>query len=120
MFGITFTGIFLAVAAIGWLAFDHILVWAMGLSGGLALITLLAPGLLLPLNRLWSLFAFKFGELNNGLILAIFFFLFMVPIGGIVRIFGKDPMMRKPDKNALSYWTPVNRHAEANTFADMF
>ena len=120
IFGLVFSAIFLIIVAIGWFLFNYTILWAFGLSVGLALIAWLMPGVLLPLNRLWGIFALRLGILNNHILLGTFFFLFMVPIGFIIRIAGKDPMTRKKDNKALSYWTPVTRHAEPNTFTDMF
>ena len=120
LFGVVFSTIFFIVGAIGWLGFNHAILWTFWLSLGLALISWLAPGVLLPLNRIWGIFAIRLGIFNNHLLLGAFFFLFMVPTGGIIRLIGKDPLTRKKKKNAFSHWTPVTRQAEPNTFTDMF
>ena len=119
-FGLTFTIVFILIAAIGWLVFDYIIRWALGFAVGLVFLTLVAPGVLLPFNRLWGVFAHKLGALNNTVLLGLFFFLLMLPMGGIIRLIGKDPMTRKKRKCAISYWTPIARHAEPDTFSDMF
>lgn len=120
LFGVVFSAIFFTIGIIGWLAFNYTIMWAFYLSLGLALIALLVPSILLPLNRLWGVFAHRLGVINNFLLLGTFFILFIVPVGGIIRLFGKDPMMRKRNKNTISYWSPVSRQAEPNTFSDMF
>ena len=120
IFGIVFSTIFFIVVAIAWFIFNQAILWLLWISLGLALVTLLAPWILLPLNRLWCVFAIRLGIFNNHLLLGTFFFLFMVPIGFIVRLLGKDPMTRKKKDTAISYWTPINRHAEPDTFSDLF
>ncbi|MBH90051.1 MAG: hypothetical protein CMF71_07495 [Magnetovibrio sp.] len=120
LFGIVFSTIFFTIGMICWFFFNFTVLWAFWISLGLALIAWLAPGVLLPLNRLWATFAQKLGTFNNFILLGTFFFLFMVPIGGILSLIGKDPMMRKKNKKTLSYWTPVSRQAEPKTFSDMF
>jgi hypothetical protein len=119
-FGLAFTIFFIFIAAIGWLVFDHIIIWAIAFAVGLAFLTLLTPGILLPFNRLWGVFAHKLGALNNTVLLGLFFFILMLPIGCIIRLIGKDPMTRKKRKGTISYWTPIARHAEPDTFSDMF
>jgi hypothetical protein len=46
------------------------------------------------------------------IILAIFYFLILTPIGLLFRIFGRDPLCRKFDKEAESYW--INRRSDDN------
>ena len=118
-FGVVFSIIFFTIGIVSWLVFDFTILWAFWLSLGLALIAWLTPGILLPFNRFWGAFAQKLGTFNNHLLLGTFFFLFMVPIGAVIRLVGKDPMMRK-SKNSSSYWTPISRQAEPDTFTDMF
>ena len=120
LFGVVFSAIFFTIGIISWLVFNYTILWAFCLSLGLALIALLVPGILLPLNRLWGVFAHRLGVINNFLLLGTFFILFIVPVGGIFHLVGKDPMMRKKNRNTISYWTPVSRQAEPNTFSDMF
>ena len=74
----------------------------------------------MPLNRLWGYFALHLGRFNNYVLLGAFFYLLIVPFGGILRLFGWDPMKRTPDAGTDSYWTPVERHADSETFRDMF
>ena len=119
-FGIVFSIILFMVVAIGWFVFNQAIFWLLWISLGFTLVTLLAPWILLPLNRLWCIFAIRLGIFNNHLLLGTFFFLFMVPIGSILRLLGKDPMTRKKKKTAMSYWTPITRHAEPDTFSDLF
>lgn len=120
MFGLSFVVVFSIIAVVGWLIFDRLIVWALSTAIVFALLALLAPGLLLPLNRLWEVFAHKLGTFNNSVLLGLFFFLFIVPIGTIFRLLGNDPMTRKLKKEAPTYWTPVSRQANPDTFADMF
>ena len=59
-------------------------------------------------------------QLNNYVILGLFLYLFVFPMGLIVRLLGRDPMQRTFEPQATSYWTPVERHATTATFRDMF
>jgi hypothetical protein len=53
-FGLVFTALFGLIALIGWRVSGLVPVWAIGASGLLFVVTVLVPGLLLPLNRLWA------------------------------------------------------------------
>ena len=45
--------------------------------------------------------------------LTLFFFLFVTPIGILARLFRKDFLARRLDKNAASYWIPCPRETKA-------
>jgi hypothetical protein len=119
-FGLTFAAVFSLLAGVGWLLFDTVLYWALVLSAVFGLMALTTPGLLLPLNRLWAVLGYRLGQLNNYVILGLFLYLFVFPIGLLVRLLGRDPMQRTFEPQATSYWTPVERHATTETFQDMF
>ncbi len=42
----------------------------------------------------------------SHLILAIIFYLVITPIGVVMRLLGRDPMQRRFEPNAASYWSP--------------
>lgn len=119
-FGLTFATVFAVIAGVGWLAFDAVLYWAMAVSAVLLVIALALPGILLPFNRLWSVFAHRLGHVNNYVLLGLFFYLMVLPAGLVGRLLGWDPMHRVLRPKANTYWTPVERHTDAETFRDMF
>jgi len=119
-FGLMFAAVFAAVAGVGWLAFDARPYWTLALAGLFLVSALVVPRVLLPLNRLWAGFARRLGRFNNFLLLGLFFYIFLVPAALIIRLLGRDPMCRARDSKAPTYWTPVGRQADAETFRDMF
>ncbi|MEW6351061.1 MAG: SxtJ family membrane protein [Thermodesulfobacteriota bacterium] len=78
---------------------------------GLALLRVIPP-LFRLVYRLWISFSVCIGYFVSRLILTSVFFLVITPIGIIMRILGKDPMDRKIDKAAESYWQPKTDQAE--------
>ena len=52
----------------------------------------------------WMTLAFTLGFVMSNVILTLFFFLFVTPIGLLARLFQKDFVARKWDKRAASYW----------------
>lgn len=75
-----------------------------GISAFFAFFATVAPMALLPLYRLWVKFALFLAWFNTKLLLSLTFYLVVTPIGFLMRLCGKDPMERKIDKNAESYW----------------
>ena len=48
----------------------------------------------------------------SQVILTLFFFLFVTPIGLVARLFGKDFLNRKHDLQATTYWIPSEAKAK--------
>ena len=57
----------------------------------------------------WMALAFTVGFVMANVILALFFFLFITPIGLLARLLRKDFIARKWDKQAASYWVQSGR-----------
>ena len=119
-FGFMFAGFFAVLFGAVWAVFDVRWDWAAILSVGFLVAALIVPWVLLPLNRLWGRFALRIGQINNHLVLGIFFFAVMLPTGLIIRLFGNDPMARRSRRRVDSYWQPVRRSPDRENFSDMF
>ncbi|CAA7621781.1 SxtJ family membrane protein [Magnetospirillum sp. UT-4] len=119
-FGLTFTAVFAMIAAVGFLAFDVVLTWAMTASAVFLALALAAPAVLLPLNRLWGRLVAGLGHVNNRLVLGLFFYAVVTPVGVLMRLAGNDPMHRRLDPAAKSYLQPVGRRAGPDTYPDLF
>lgn len=112
-FGLTVGSILFAIAAVrvglrwwsggqvtlGWLD------WCLG-GVGLALFVLglIAPGSLSLLNRGWTKLGLLLFTVVNPIVLGLIFCLTIIPIGLLLRAFGKDPLRLKLDRGATSYW----------------
>ena len=60
--------------------------------------------LLSPLNKAWIKFGEILGLIIAPIIMALVYFIFLTPISLIVRIFGKDLIGLKFNKNKETYW----------------
>ncbi len=107
-------------SGIGWLAFDARLYWLMAVAAAFLALALAFPWVLMPINRLWSTLGHGLGWVNNHLLLGLFYFLFMVPLGLFMRLFGRDPMHRRLEPGTESYFTPISPRTDAETLRDMF
>ena len=61
------------------------------------------PASLHLLQRPWMIFADVAGWVNTRIILILLFYVLILPIGLMMRLFRYDPMQRKIDKQTLSY-----------------
>ncbi len=119
-FGLTFSAVFAIIFAAGWLIFGVVTIWAIAVSAVFLILALGVSWILMPFNRMWSKFAHRISKFSNFIFLGLFFYLFILPFGLILRLFSKDPMRRTWDSESKSYWTPVTRNADPETFKDMF
>jgi hypothetical protein len=119
-FGLIFAAIFAIVTIVGWYGFGVVLHWAIVCSGAFLALALFVPGLLMPLNRLWDVVTGRIHRVVNFTLLAAFFYLVIFPFGLIMKLFGRDAMMRAPVPKTASYWKPVTRHTDETTLPDMF
>lgn len=119
-FGLAFAVVFGAITGIGWLIGGRLLQWPIVTSATLLLLALIAPGLLMPLNRAWTWLAHRIGFVTNHIVLGVFFYAVILPFGLGARLFGMRSIRRRPDPSVESYWTPVGRQATSETYVDMF
>ncbi len=98
---------FIALAVIGTaLLLKHkgAYVWIY-LAGGLFFIAgLAAVDLLKPAYIVWMKIAFILSWVNTRIILLLMFYLIFTPLGLIMKIFRKDPLHLKTEKDKISYW----------------
>ncbi len=103
-FGFVFAGVFAIVTAISLWRSGTYWQWARPLAAAFLLVALVYPRLLGPLNRLWLKFGLLLYKVMNPLVLGLLFFVTIMPIGLVMRAFGKDFLRLKLDRNAKSYW----------------
>jgi len=104
VFGLIFSGIFCVIALFPLLFGNDIRAWALIVAAAWAIPALLFPSILAPLNKLWAQFGQFMHKIINPILMGLIFFLTVLPTGIILKLLGKDPMRRKFDANAKSYW----------------
>ena len=78
-------------------------IWPWVVAGLLWVPALFVPNSLQPVYTTWMRIGHAIGWVNTRIILGLVFYIFVLPMGLIMRMFGKDPMARKHDKSAASY-----------------
>jgi|SRR6185503_7003018 len=119
-FGLTFFVVLATIASLRWWFTGRVSL-SVSIIAVLFLIgALLGSSYLLPLNWLWSRFTHAIAVASNHVILGLTFFIIIWPVGALMRIFGKDPMDRRFNPDAESYFVPVIRRVDESTFLDLF
>lgn len=94
------------------------IVWAIG--GFFGLMMLASPTLARGLYRGWMFAALPIGWTISHLILALVYYLVVTPIGLMLRLAGNDPMQRRFDRGATTYWIPRDGPSEPSRYFKQF
>lgn len=79
-------------------------VWFSGIGFFALISAVLWPGLLAPVKKIVDAVIFSIAWLTKTVTSLMAFYLIFAPIGILLRLLNKDPLHRKIDKLALSYW----------------
>ena len=90
----------------------------LSIGAVLVLLALVAPALLRVPNRIWWRVAQVLGWINARIILSVFFFLVLTPVGIVMRLLGRNPLM--PADPRTTWSPPAPRRASPKHFERMF
>ena len=76
----------------------------LAVGGVLILLGIIVPKILFPIQKAWMVIAVILGFIMTRIILSILFYLIITPIGLLAKLFRKDFLDRKFDKNKSTYW----------------
>jgi len=120
-FGLTVGGVFMLLGVVLLLRHRSSYLAFCGAGALLAAFALIWPRALKYVYVAWMALAFTLGFVMSNVILTLFFFLLVTPIGLLARLFQKDFLARKWDKRAASYWIQCGREVKtANTYERQF
>ena len=111
-FGITFFVILVAVGTLVVFKENAKGYFVIGLGALFLVLGIWVPATLKGPYKIWMGFAAVLGFFMSRLILCVLFYLVVTPTGLIMRLFGKDILNEKWDKNASSYW--IKRESKAS------
>ena len=103
--GLVFAAVALIVAAV-YRSNLTVVITAMSVAAGLALVSMLAPVVLRPLNVAWFKFGLLLHRIVNPLIMLVIFLVAFVPFGWILR-WRSDPL-RSRRTTTGTYWVAVD------------
>tara|TARA_B100001123_G_C15209729_1_gene986728 strand:+ start:817 stop:1212 length:396 start_codon:yes stop_codon:yes gene_type:complete len=117
-FGLVFFTVFFIVSLWPLINNEPIRIWAIIISIFFLVLGLMNSNLLTPLNKLWFRFGIFLGAIIAPIVMAMIFFLVVTPIGFMMKIMGKDLLMKKYENKKKSYW--INRDKPIGTMKRQF
>lgn len=118
-----FPAIAIVFSALGWLKTGAVPTWTPELAGigaAVGVVLWLLPQIARPFYLLWFFVACCVGIVVSNLLIAAFYYLVVTPIGLFMRVLGRDPMKRRFDRNAVSYWTDAEKHVDPKRYFRQF
>ena len=104
-FGFTFVVFFALVAAWQiWVGRAVVAAFLTGFSAAILVVTLVRPHTLAPANRAWMRFGALLHHIVNPIVLGAMYYGVITPFGLVMRLFRYDPMKRRFDRSARTYW----------------
>jgi len=80
--------------------------WFFGFGAAALVLGAAAPGTLKVPFKVFTRVAHAIGWFNTRVILILVYYLLLTPIGLVMRLFGKDLLDLRIEKDAQSYWLP--------------
>jgi len=90
------------------------------LSAVAALVGFIKPQLLRLFYVGWVAAVFPIGWVVSHVLMLAVFYLVITPVGLTMRLCGRDPMERKFDETAKSYWKPRQQQTETKRYFRQF
>jgi len=103
-FGAVFVAVFLLIGLFPMVHSMPPRTWALLISAGFLLPTVIYPQVLAPLNRLWFRLGMLLGRIVNPLVMFIIYFVVIVPFGLGLKLMRKDLLRLRFDDKLDSYW----------------
>lgn len=120
-FGLTVGGVFILLGILFLLRHRSSYSAFFSAGGLLMAFGIIWPRALKYVYIAWMALAFTLGFVMSNVILTLFFFLVVTPIGLLARLFQKDFLTRKWDKGNRSYWIPSGKELKtAKTYERQF
>ena len=116
-FGIVFFVVFFLISIYPLLNDENVRLWSLILSFLFLCLGFLNSKLLTPLNKLWFKFGLLLGRIISPVIMGLIFFFVVTPIGLVMRMFKKDLLNLKFNKNK-TYW--INKTGPKSKMKNQF
>lgn len=114
-FGLTMGIVLLLLGGFTWWRGKDYYCYFLGTSGVFLFLALVIPSALKPINKMWMTLAILMSWVMTRVILSILFYLGITPMGFLARLFGKDFLGLKFNKQTVkSYWIPKEKVKDKN------
>lgn len=119
-FGLTVGAVLLAYAAYVFATRGRVPVPALVLAVALGSLALLYPRALHLANCAWSRLGDVLGRVMNPIVLGVVFLAVVTPIALIMRVARRDPLRRRIERTAGSYWITRTDQPDAASWNHLF
>tara|TARA_B110000027_G_scaffold84484_1_gene89678 strand:+ start:367 stop:747 length:381 start_codon:yes stop_codon:yes gene_type:complete len=106
-FGIVFFTVFLLISLWPLLNEGELRLWSLIIALVFFILGVFNSKILTLPNKLWMKFGLLLGSIVSPIVMGIIFFMVVTPTALILRLFGKDILMKKKN-NDSSYWIKKN------------
>lgn len=103
-FGFTFAVVFGLVGGWLWWKSSRWGLPLLGVAGGFALLAVILPRVLHPLNIAWMYFGALLNMIVSPVIMGLIYFIVFTPVSLFFRVTGRDALRRSFDGKLPSYW----------------
>lgn len=103
-FGVTLAAFCLLVGMIRTYLHDEVAYGWFATALVLGAPALVYPRVLAPFNRAWTLLGLLLFKVVSPVVLACLYYGCFVPMGFLLRAYGKDPLRRRREPDKKSYW----------------
>ena len=103
-FGLTFAAIFFAIGLWLWLRHGQLRIWSFLVGFVFLIVALVLPGLLAPLNRVWSFVGSVLHRVMTQILMGLVFLFAVTPVALLRRVFGGSGLALRFEPKLDSYW----------------
>ena len=117
-FGIVFFIVFLLVSLYPLLNNHEIRIWSLIVGFIFLFLGMVSSPILKPLNLIWFKFGLFLGKFISPIVMGIVYFLVVFPTFLLLKLFKRNYLNIKYDRNKSSYW--INVKDKSSTMRDQF
>lgn len=105
---------------LGFLALRKGILTGVCVGAALGALSWMLPQFARPLYVLWYSIGACIGIVTSNLLLAATYYLVLTPFALIFRLIGRDPLRRRFDPQAATYWEPAERDVDPGRYFRQF
>jgi hypothetical protein len=102
--GLVFAAVFLVITAFPLLSGGPPRWWSLPLAAAFAVVAVVVPDALAPLNRAWTRFGLLLHKIISPIVLGFLYYVVVTPLGLLMRLLGKDPLRLRWEPQSSTYW----------------
>jgi hypothetical protein len=119
-FGLTIAGVLLAWAGYSYVHAGRMRIAVIALAVVVAIVAALRPRALHGANVGWHRLGKMLERIVNPIVLGVVFVVVITPIALVMRLVQRDPLRRRLERTAATYWIPREDPPDADSWSRQF